>query len=187
MAYFDTYTPGSVATRISNNANLIHGGLAEKVGVAIQSFAMLITAFVVAFTQYWKLTLAVSTAIPTAVLVVGITVVLDMRLEAKILEIYSRSGGLMEEAFGSIRIVTAFGAREKLLKKYEKYLDMAKAYGVKKGPILGAQYSTEFFVLHCAYALAFWYGIRLLLKGEIDDGGTVITYVSATVSCRLGF
>lgn len=177
MAYFDTYTPGSVATRISNNANLIQGGLSEKVGVLIQGIAMLIASFAVAFSQYWKLTLAVATSIPAAVLAVGFTVFLDAQLESKILAIYSKAGGLVEEALGSIRVVTAFGASRKLLKKYDAYLDAAKAFGVKKGPVLGTQYSAEFFVMYCAYALAFWYGVRLLIQGEIDDGGTVVTFV----------
>ena len=119
--------------------------------------------------------------LPTAVVAVGITVALDARLEAKILDIYAKAGGLVEEALGSVRIVTAFNANEKLLKKYEVYLELAKKYGVKKGPILGTQYSSEFFMMFCAYALAFWYGIKLLLRGELDSGGTVITYAS----CRI--
>ena len=165
-----------MATSISNNADMIHTGLAEKVGVIIQGLAMLTSAFIVAFVQGWKLTLVTATTLPAAVIAVGITIALDARLEGKILEIYAKAGGLVEEALGSIRIVTAFGAHEKLLRKYEAYLEVAKTYGVRKGPILGTQYSSQFFMMYCAYALAFWYGIRLLLGGEIDSGGTVTTY-----------
>lgn len=64
IAYFDTCTPGSVATRISTNANLIQTGLGEKVGIATQGLAMLGSAFVVAFTQQWKLTLVTATTLP---------------------------------------------------------------------------------------------------------------------------
>jgi ATP-binding cassette subfamily B (MDR/TAP) protein 1 len=177
MAYFDSYTPGSVATRISNNANLIQAGLSEKVGTAAQGFAMLVSAFVVAFTQNWRLTLPVATTVPTAVILVGITVAMDAKLEAKILDVYSKAGGLVEEALGSIRIVTAFGANKKLSKKYDQHLDKAKAFGIKKGPVLGVQYSSEFFIMYCAYALAFWYGITLLLRGHIRSGGEILTYV----------
>jgi ABC-type multidrug transport system fused ATPase/permease subunit len=137
ISYFDSCTPGSVATSISNNADLIQGGLSEKVGTALQGAAMLGAAFVVAFTRQWKLTLVVATSLPGAVLAVGITVALDARLEAKILDIYSKAGGLVEESLGSIRIVTAFGASRKLQKKYDAYLEVAKKFGVKKGPILG--------------------------------------------------
>jgi ATP-binding cassette, subfamily B (MDR/TAP), member 1 len=154
---------------------MIHAGMAEKVGVICQGLAMLVSAFIVAFTSGWKLTLVTATTLPAAVIAVGITIALDARLEAKILAIYAKAGGLVEEALGSIRIVAAFGANEKLLKKYETYLEIAKTYGVKKGPILGTQYSSEFFMMFCAYALAFWYGIRLLLRGEMESGGKVTT------------
>ncbi|EEP75903.1 hypothetical protein UREG_00750 [Uncinocarpus reesii 1704] len=175
MAYFDTYTPGSVATRISNNANLIQNGLSEKVGTAVQGFAMLITAFIVAFTRSWRLTLPVATTIPTAVIIVGITVLLDTKVEAKILDIYSKAGGLVEETLGSIRVVVAFGAGGKLRKKYNEHLETAKKIGLKKGPILGVQYSSEFFIMYCAYSLAFWYGVKLIQKGQIGSGGDILT------------
>ncbi|KAK2746070.1 multidrug-resistance transporter mdr5 [Myotisia sp. PD_48] len=177
MSYFDTYTPGSVATRISNNANLIQTGLSEKVGTCIQGVTMLIASFVVAFTQSWRLTLPVATTIPAAVTIVGITVALDAKIEAKILDIYSKAGGLVEETLGSIRNVVAFGAGHKLLGKYDIHLDAAKKFGMKKGPLLGIQYSAEFFIMYCAYALAFWYGIKLMLDGKVDGAGDIMTTV----------
>jgi ATP-binding cassette subfamily B (MDR/TAP) protein 1 len=106
---------------------------------------------------------------------VGITVALDAKLEAKILKIYGKAGGLAEEAMSTIRIVTAFDAKNKLSRKYDAYLETAKRYGVKKGPVLGFQYSTEFFAMYCAYALAWFYGIKLLLQGEVATGGDILT------------
>ena len=181
MSYFDTCTPGSVATSISNNADLIQNGLSEKVGVACQGLAMLATSYIIAFIQGWKLTLVAATTMPAAVIGVGITVAIDAKLEAKILNIYAKAGGLVEEALASIRNVTALGAGEKLRKKYDGYLDIAKRYGIKKGPVLGMQYSSEFFMMFCAYALAFWYGVRLLLRGEISSGGMVISILFCVV------
>lgn len=150
--------------------------MADKVGTIFQGLAMLVAAYVVALSQGWKLALVTATTMPAAIIGVGITLTLDARLEAKILDIYSKAGGLVEEALGSIRVVAAFGAQSKLIKKYDAYLEKAKVFGVKKGPILGILYSSEFFTMYCAYALAFWYGIRLLLAGDIGDGGTVVTY-----------
>jgi len=175
IAYFDTCTPGSVATRISTNANLIQTGLGEKVGIATQGFSMLVSAFVVAFSQNWKLTLVTATTLPAVILLVGVTVFFDQKLEARILDVYSKAGGLAEEALSSVRNVVAFGAHDKLVRKYNAYLDAAKAFGVEKGPFLGVQYSSEFSVMYCAYSLSFYYGIQLLLRGEISDGGTVFT------------
>lgn len=118
-------------------------------------------------------------------MLVGTTVFFDQKLETQILATLSTAGGLAEEALGSIRNVVAFGAHEKLEARYRSYLDTATKLGMKKGPVLGLQYSSEFSIMYCAYALSFWYGIKLLLRGEISDGGTVFTYVSAP--CYRGF
>jgi ATP-binding cassette subfamily B (MDR/TAP) protein 1 len=181
IAYFDTCSPGAVATSISNNADMIQTGMGEKVGVACQSLAMLLSAFIVAFTAGWKLTLVTATTLPAAVLGVGITVALDAKQETKILAIYATAAGLVEESLSSVRNVIALGANAKFQKRYDGYLDQAKVFGVKKGPILGVQYSSEFFVMHCAYALSFWYGVTLLLKGEMSDGGQVVTVLFSVI------
>lgn len=175
IAYFDTCTPGAVATRISTNANLIQTGLGEKVGIASQGLAMLVAAFCVAFSQQWKLTLVTATTLPAVLILVGSTVVQSQKIEQQILQIYTKAGGLAEEALGSVRNVVAFGAHDKLAAKYGAYMDSARTLGIKLGPLLGVQYSSEFSIMYCAYALSFWYGIRLLVRGEIPDGGTVVT------------
>jgi ATP-binding cassette subfamily B (MDR/TAP) protein 1 len=75
---------------------------------------------------------------------VGITVFFDQKLEAQILDVYSKAGGLAEEVLGSVRNVVAFGAHKKLDAKYGEYMEVAKTLGIKKGPLLGVQYSSEF-------------------------------------------
>ena len=100
---------------------------------------------------------------------------LDAKIEAKILDIYNTAGGLVEEALSTVRIITAFDASRKLRQKYDVYLATAQKLGFKKGPILGVQYSVEFFTTYCGYALAWYYGIKLLNEDRIDSGGEVIT------------
>lgn len=136
IEYFDSCTPGSVASAISTNADLVQNGLSEKVGTLFQGIAMMLAAYIVAFTRQWKLTLVTGTTMPAAITAVGITVALDAKLEARILDIYSKAAGLVEEAFSSIRIVTAFGAGDRMRKKYDHYLDEAKKFGVNKGACL---------------------------------------------------
>jgi ATP-binding cassette subfamily B (MDR/TAP) protein 1 len=75
---------------------------------------------------------------------VGVTVFFDRKLDAQILEVYSKAGGLAEEALGSVRNVVAFGAHKKLKAKYGEYMDSAKTLGIKKGPLVGLQYSSQF-------------------------------------------
>ena len=76
IAYFDEMSAGTVATEISTNADLIQNGLSEKLGVLFQGLAMLVSAYIVAFTRNWKLTLITATTMPAVILAVGITVMI---------------------------------------------------------------------------------------------------------------
>ncbi|KAL4796601.1 P-loop containing nucleoside triphosphate hydrolase protein [Aspergillus venezuelensis] len=181
VAYFETCLPGTVATILANNADLIEIGLGEKLGIAVEGAAQLVAAFAVAFSRHWKLTLVVSATLPIAIAVVIVTVILDTKISTKILGIYSKAGGIAEEALSTTHIVTAFNAATKLQKKYDAYLEKAKALGVKRGPVRGIQYGVQFAIMFCAYALAWFYGIRLLARGEMPSGGYLITVLTSVL------
>ncbi|KAI9695419.1 MAG: hypothetical protein M1836_006471 [Candelina mexicana] len=175
IGYFDSHHPGSVATSISNNADLVHNGLSERLGIAIQAISMLVSSFIIAFTKNWRLTLVTSTSLPVLAVATAATIKLDSGLESKILAIQTEAGTLAEEVLGSIPTIIAYDAGKKMVSKYASYLERAKTYSKKRGPTLGAQYCLDYFVLLSAYALAFWYGVTLVNRGRIASGGTVAT------------
>ncbi|KAL2879796.1 hypothetical protein SGCOL_004839 [Colletotrichum sp. CLE4] len=146
--------------------------------------SMFVAAFLVAFTRQWKLTLVTATSLP--VLFIGILAAnqntsSDAKIKARILEIYNRAGGLVEEALGPTRIVTAYNASAKLSRKYDDYLAAAQRLGFRKGPVIGVQWSVEFFTIYCAYSLAWFYGVKLLNNGEIGGGGQIISVLLAVL------
>lgn len=105
----------------------------------------------------------------------------DVKIEAKILTIYNLAGGLVEEALSTIRVVTAFNAGGKLSRRYDDSLAAAQKLGFRKGPIIGVQWSVEFFTIYCAYALAWFYGVKLLNNGQIGGGGQIISVLLAVL------
>lgn len=180
VSFIDSCAPGIVASTISNNADMVENSSTEKVGSLLQNLAMFVAAFVVAFARQWKLTLVVATTLPVLFLGYNITFGLDAKIEAKIMEINNLASGLVEEALGTVRIVTAFAAGGKLSRKYDRSLAEAQKLGFRKGPVIGGQWSVEFFTTYCAYALAWFYGIKLLNDGEVG-GGQVITVLLAVL------
>ncbi|KUL82457.1 hypothetical protein ZTR_09950 [Talaromyces verruculosus] len=159
LPYFDTNLPGSVAALLSNNADLVEVGLGEKLGVFME----------------------VAANLPLTMVVVIVVVIIDTKIDTKILAIYSKAGGLAEEALSTIRIVTAFNAGGKLRARYDAYLDNAKQHGIKRGPVRGVMYGVQFAAMFCAYAFAWFYGIRLLAWGEISSRGHLITVLTSVL------
>ena len=91
--------------------------------------------------------------------------------------IYSRAGVLAQDAISSIKTIHAFGAQEKIVSRYDEYLQTAHDEGKKKSPIYGVLFSVQTFLVMSGTALAFWEGFRLYRSGEISSVGPVFTVV----------
>lgn len=85
-------------------------------------------------------------------------------LTEKELKAYSSAGSVAEEVLGSIRTVVAFGGQEKELERYKKNLLPAEKNGKKKGLFSGLGGFIMWLIIYAVYALAFWYGISLILE-----------------------
>lgn len=173
--HFDTASNGAAATQVTTNGNRINQGIAEKLGLVVQSSAMFVSAFIIALAVQWKLALITMSIIPVIFIVVGITVAIDATLESRVVRIYSQGSVLVQEAISSIKTIHAFWAQEKMTEKYETFLQKAHIEGSKKSANYGIMFSVEYFCVYAGTALAFWQGHRMFQSGEIDNVGTVFT------------
>lgn len=177
MAYLETCTAGAVASDVSETANIIQSGLSEFLGMAAQGTTELGAAFIIAFIESWKLTLVMVPAVATLIAGTILIAKVDSKFQTKVTECYKQASSMVEEALGSIRSITVLGAQPKILKKYLVYLEQARSLSFRRSPVVGAEYPFAYFVLLSAYALAYWYGIRLYLEGQIKSGGRVVVVV----------
>ena len=77
----------------------------------------------------------------------------------------------------SIKTIHAFGAQQKIVNRYDEYLQTAHKEGNKKSLLFGILFCAQTFLVMSGTALAFWEGFRLFRSGEIDNVGTVFTVV----------
>jgi ATP-binding cassette subfamily B (MDR/TAP) protein 1 len=173
IAYFDMDSVASVTTQATTNGNNVNTGISEKLTLIVQSLSTFIAAFAVAFAVQWKLTFITICIVPTIVIAVGICVGFVTKYDGQQLAIYSRAGLLAEEVFSTVRTVHAFWLNPLLSRKYDKLLDEAMVVGMRNSPVYAVLFSTEFFCIYCGYALAFFQGIRMYFKGQIQESGDV--------------
>lgn len=181
--HFDKANQGAVASQVTMNGNRIQSGIAERLAFVAQGLALFFSAFIVALATQWKLALITMSVIPVIFGVTGVCIAIDAVQEARIVKIYSRAAVLAEEVLSSIRTVNAFHAKEKMLRKYDVFLQQAHKEGKKKSPNYGVLFSTEYFCVYSAIALSFWQGYRMYQSGEVQDVGKVFTVVlSVTIA-----
>ncbi|EGE02071.1 multidrug resistance protein [Trichophyton equinum CBS 127.97] len=180
-SYFDSNKDGSPSVKVTMNGNIITNGISEKLSVFIQSCATFVAAFAVAFGVQWKLTLITICIVPAILIITGVCMSIEVKSEDKLMAILSRSSLVAEETFSSISTVHAFWLQPSMAKRYEEFLAELESVGRKKSPNYGVLFSTEFFCVYSGYGLAFWQGIKMFARGDIQESGDVVTVIFAVV------
>ncbi|KAI3559291.1 ATP-binding cassette sub-family B member 5 [Colletotrichum abscissum] len=181
ISFFDHGTAGSIAMQATTNGKLIQSGIAEKLGLFFSSISTFVAAFIIAFVSQWKLTLIISCIVPAIIVVSGGMAALDSGLETKILQINAEAGTYAESALGSIRAIKAFSLESRIMHKYSSYLGNSRAIGAKKSPIYGVMFGWQYFIVYAGMALAFWQGIAMIARKEVDGVGTVFTVLFSVI------
>jgi ATP-binding cassette subfamily B (MDR/TAP) protein 1 len=167
IAYFDARGAGEITTRITADTNLVQDGISEKVGLTLTALATFVTAYIIGFVKYWKLTLILTSTIVAIVVTMGTLGKLIVKWQKESLAAYAEGGTVAEEVISSIRNAVAFGTQDKLALQYDKHLTEAEKSGFKMKAILGSMIGFLMTFVYLNYSLSFWQGSRYLVWGEI--------------------
>ena len=167
IAFFDKLGAGEITTRITADTNLVQDGISEKIGLTLTAMATFVTAFVIGFVKYWKLTLILSSTVFSIVAIMGGGSSFIVRYNKQSLESYALGGTVVEEVISSIRNATAFSTQEKLARQYDKHLTEAEKWGLKLKVALAIMIGGMMSVIYLNYGLSFWQGSRYLVAGDM--------------------
>ncbi|KAH7478470.1 Leptomycin B resistance protein pmd1 [Fusarium oxysporum f. sp. matthiolae] len=181
ISYFDHGTSGSIAMQGTSNGKLIQSGIADKLGLFFVSFTTFIASFIIAFISYWKLTLILICIMPAIMLVIGTMATIDAGIDSKNLRLLSQAAQYVETAFASIRTIKAFNLEPRIMHKYASVLDTSRQLCRKKSGVYGVMFAWQYFIIYAGMGLAFWQGIRMIARGEVDGIGTVFTVLFSVV------
>lgn len=168
IAFFDKLGAGEITTRITADTNLVQDGISEKVALTLTAVATFVTAFIIGFIKYWKLTLILSSTVFAIVVIMGGGSSFIVKYNKQSLESYALGGTIAEEVISSIRNATAFSTQDKLARQYDRHLVEAEKWGLKLKTVLAIMIGGMMTVIYLNYGLSFWQGSRYLVAGEMD-------------------
>ncbi|GLD67556.1 bile salt export pump [Lates japonicus] len=174
IGWFDCNSVGELNTRISDDINKINNAIADQVSIFIERISTFVFGFMVGFIGGWKLTLVVIAVSPLIGVAAGLMAMAVARLTGRELRTYAKAGAVADEVLSSIRTVAAFGGEEKEAERYDKNLVEAQNWGVKKGMIIGVFQGYLWCIIFLCYALAFWYGSKLVIDTKELTPGSLI-------------
>ncbi|XP_075982396.1 multidrug resistance protein homolog 49-like isoform X2 [Anticarsia gemmatalis] len=169
ITWYDLNTSMNFATKVSDDIEKYREGIAEKVPIFIYLLMSFVTAVIISFCYGWELTLVILSCTPVIIATTAVVAKVQASLTTQELQAYSVAGVVAEEVLSAIRTVVAFGGERKEIERYSARLEPAKGMGTKKGIFSGVGSGIMWFIIYATYALAFWYGVGLILDSRGEE------------------
>ncbi|XP_046390850.1 ATP-dependent translocase ABCB1-like [Ischnura elegans] len=163
IGWYDTHQTGDFASRMTEDLSKIEEGLGEKVVMFFHFQVAFIGSIILALVKGWELALICLISFPVTLISVGVTSRIASVLSRKEVEAYGKAGSIAEEVLSSIRSVIAYGGQDKESERYSKNLVFAKDNNIKRSFVSGLGMGILWFCIYSSYALAFWYGVGLII------------------------
>ena len=188
--FFDTMRVGEIISRI-NDAVKIRAFINDVViNLAVNVF-IIILAFALMFTYYWKLALVILLIIPFYAVIYFITNKLNKKVERKLMENSAELESQLVESLNSVNTIKSFGLESYTNLKTEiRFITLLKSvYKSGINSIFTAN-SSEFFSRLFTIILL-WAGAGFVLDNEITPGEllsfyALIAYFTSPVSSLIG-
>jgi ATP-binding cassette subfamily B (MDR/TAP) protein 1 len=152
-----------------------------QVGKFIQLVSTFVGGFVLAFIKGWLLTLVMLTSIPLLAMAGAAMALIVTRASSRGQAAYAKAATVVEQTIGSIRTVASFTGEKQAINSYKKFITSAYKSSIQQGFSTGLGLGVMFFVFFSSYALAIWFGGKMILEKGYT-GGAVINVIIIVVA-----
>ncbi|KAG5493864.1 hypothetical protein JKF63_01696 [Porcisia hertigi] len=178
MNFFDIpgRDAGTLSGMLSGDCEAVRQLWGPSIGLKVQMLCAVASGIVVGFIYQWKVALVALAFMP---LVIAFNLAENVMMDG-----YTRSNErdtddmIVTEALSNVRTVTSFNMKEDRVEAFKKTLREEMPRNVKKGIIAGSVYGITQFLMYSVYALCFWYGSKLISRGEADLKDVMIASMS---------
>lgn len=184
VAWFDEDNngSGSIGARLSTDAAAVKGMIADTLSIVMQNIGNIICGLTIAFIANWQLSLLVLALVP----LLGSQGYFQMKMmqgfsnDAK--EAYEDASRVANDAISSVRTVSSFCAQERVVALYEEKCEKPLKSGIRQGYLSGTGLAFSNFVLFACYALAFWFGSKLVQQDKASFEDVFKVFFAITMS-----
>jgi ABC transporter fused permease/ATP-binding protein len=170
IAFFDARRTGELTSRLASDTAVVQNAVSVNVSMGLRNVAQGVGG--VAFLVYTSprltaLMLSVVPAVAFGAVIYGRRV---RRYARDVQDALAAAGEVAEESIAGIRTVRAFAAEPKETSRYAAAVGKALAL-VRRRIVAGSTFiASASFASYAAAALVFWYGGRLVLRGDMTVG-----------------
>ncbi|KAK2831910.1 hypothetical protein FQN49_007047 [Arthroderma sp. PD_2] len=181
VSYIDTMPVGRPTDTITASSNLIQAGISDRLSILVQSLSLVISAYAVAFSRSWSLTLVSSSCLLFILIIYSMVIPFYLKLFKSVEAANEKATSIAGETLSSIRTVVACGAESRLIARHGKHINEARRKGLQLSPVVGFQLGPTNFAMYCNFALTFWFGVKQYTAGNVSDAGQVATVIFSVI------
>lgn len=108
------------------------------------------------------------------------------------MDAYAAASAVAEEVFSAIRTVVAFEGQKVESERYTKNLVHAMKNNIRRSLFSGFNNGINWFCIFASYALAFWYGVGLIIRERnlpdeevVYTAGNVVSVLNILVETNI--
>lgn len=139
VSTLDVIPPGQTAAIITMTATILQTGISEKLSALTQSVSTVVSAFIIAMYYSWTLALVTSSGLVLIIITYAATTPYLVKRLKEVQHADIQSSITASEILGSIRMITAYGAEDKMIRRYATTADESCRRGLKMSPLLAMQ------------------------------------------------
>ena len=179
LSFFSSERKGDIIARMSGDVGEIENSITGSMEMLVKNPILLIIYFGVLVYTSWELTLFTVIVLP---LMTWIMAKLGRKLKRQSLEAqqkWSETMSQLDETLGGMRIIKAFTAEGKMLKRFDKTTDEYRDAVMRVSMRQASAHPVSEFLGTVLIVLVMWYGGTLILSGRSGglDAPTFIFYM----------
>ncbi|XP_016188689.1 putative multidrug resistance protein [Arachis ipaensis] len=160
-------TSAAICARLSSEANLVRSLVGDRMSLLSQALFGSLFAYALGLVLTWKLSLVMIAVQPIVIGSFYARSVLMKRMAEKARKSQREGSQLASEAVINHRTITAFSSQKRMMSLFQSTMLGPKQESIRHSWISGfGLFSSQFFNT-ASTALAYWYGGRLLVNGDI--------------------
>jgi ABC transporter fused permease/ATP-binding protein len=173
VGFFDARRTGELTSRLASDTGVLQNTVSVNVSMALRSGAQALGGIgLLLYTSpiLTGLMLAVVPGVALGAVTYGRRV---RRLARDVQDALAKAGEIAEESIAGLRTVRSFDAEEKETARYHGAIARAFALARKRIIAGGTFMGAASFASYCAAVLVFWYGGRMVSRGEMTPGALI--------------
>ncbi|RDW67692.1 ABC transporter transmembrane region-containing protein [Coleophoma cylindrospora] len=174
----DENSSGTLTGRVSNDPTQLQQLLGLNMALVYIAIFNVLGCVILAYYFGWKLTLLTFFVSMPIILSAGyFRVRYELMFERMNQEVFEESSQFASEAMGAVRTVAALTLEDMILTRYQVLLDKQVIKAFKKARMSSFVFALSDSVAMLCMALTFWYGGRLIARGEYTPLSFFVVYI----------